>query len=141
MPTIRYREMSIPLPSGWEDATQVVGINKAVGDFRANIVVSSEAVSDDLSAEQFCKRNLPSLRSALSAMVLEEEGPDKFGEWSGYKIVYRFMAGGNLLKQIQWYVKHGKTMYTLTCTDVPEHFAATTRSQAEQMFSDFRLLY
>jgi hypothetical protein len=139
MTTIRFKEMIIPLATGWEDQTQVVAVNKLTDVFQPNMVVSCEAVEDTVTPEKHAKRSLPSLRSALPAFVLDEEGLAAFGPWTGYQMVYRFDARGNItLKQIQWYVKDARQMYTFTCTDILSRFDAT-RSDAEKMFSQFRI--
>lgn len=137
MGAIQHNEVMLALPSGWEDGSQVIALGPVDGSFRPNLVVSREAARSE-TAEQFAKRQLPSLRSALKGLAVVAEGPASFGSNKGFLRQHTFTAQGAKLGQLQFYVLHGQFAYTLTFTHLANKLAGT-RKLAEQLLGSVKV--
>jgi hypothetical protein len=120
MALIRHNEISLPLPPGWEDHSQVLAVGPREGNFRPNIVITFEFPDGNESVEHFARRQLPSLQKSLDRLEVIAEGPVIFGGLSGYLREYRFVINNITAKQLQFHVLAGPKIYTFTYTDLPD---------------------
>jgi hypothetical protein len=134
MPAIHHNQLTLMLPMGWEDGTQVVALGPVDGNFRPNLVASQEPVKGAESAEGFAQRQLPALKQALQNYALIKEGAAAFGRLSGFLREHQFTTRGTKLGQLQFYVISGRTAFTLTYTHLANRLS-TTRRIAEQLFA------
>jgi hypothetical protein len=127
MALLRHNELTIALPAGWRehsDVVAVVALERPEHDFRATMVVSRDRAGEDELAEAFAARQLPLLRGALRAYSLLSQGPLRAGGHDGFAREHTFItSGGGNVQQLQWYVVHDETAYTFTFTDLPVDFA------------------
>jgi hypothetical protein len=138
MGTVRHNEVVIPLPPGWEDTTRVAVSGPLDGDFRPNVVVSKDTPVGDGTIEQFAMRQLPQLHSILPGLVVVEQRSVTLGSLNGYLLVYEFFANFVKVKQLQFYVLIGSTVYGFTYSHLPEKFELHRKS-IEQMLSLIRI--
>src|SRR6478735_3249436 len=104
--------MTIALPAGWSEQSEVVavvGLDRPEHDFQATMVVSRDRAAEGELAEAFAARQLPLLRSALLGYSLLSERPLRVRGHQGFAREHAFLAGGGKVQQLQWYVMHGGT--------------------------------
>lgn len=133
MALLRHNELTIALPAGWReqsDVVAVVGLDRPEHNFRATMVVSRDRAAEGELADAFAARQLPLLRSAFPGYSLLSEGPCRLGGYDGFAREHTFtrgaanpQLGGGTVRQLQWYVVHDGTAYTFTFTDLPANFA------------------
>lgn len=127
MALLRHNELTIALPAGWSersDVVAVVALERPEHDFQATMVVSRDHAAAGEDAEAFAARQLPLLRSALTGYSLLSERPLRTGGHDGFARDHTFLtAAGGKVQQMQWYVVHDGTAYTFTFSDLPEDFA------------------
>jgi len=121
---VRHNELVVPLPLGWEDATQVVLAGESEGAFRPNLVIGHElGAQPGETAESFARRQLSHLRDALVDYAVVEERHAQFGALSGFLREHTFIASeGVRVQQLQFYVRVGATFYTFTYTHTAQRF-------------------
>jgi hypothetical protein len=132
--SIQHNQLTLALPSSWEDGTQVVAMGPTDGGFRPNLVASQEPTKGGENAERFAQRQLPALKQALQGFVLIKEGPASFGRLVGFLREHHFSTRNTKLGQLQFYVIHERTAVTFTYTHLAPKLA-TTRKIAEHMFA------
>ena len=135
MALLRHNELTIAIPAGWSeqsDVVAVVALERPEHDFQATMVVSRDRATEGELAKAFAARQLPLLRSALAGYSLLSEGPLRVGGHEGFAREHAFMTGagdprlgGGKVQQLQWYVVHGETAYTFTFSDLPADFAGS----------------
>ena len=126
MALLRHNELTIALPAGWReqsDVVAVVGLDRPEHDFQATMVVSRDRAGEAEHAEAFAARQLPLLRGALAGYSLLSEGPLRLAGHDGFVREHSFTSGGGTVRQLQWYVVPDGTAYTFTFTDLPADFA------------------
>jgi hypothetical protein len=136
--SIQHDNISIALPDGWEDVTQVVAAAQMQKGFRANMVVSREPAAASDTAASFAARLLPKLRDSLTGYSPVNESDARFGSNTGFLREYTFVAEGIAVSQLQFYMIIGGDAYVLTFSDVKQRLSAE-RARAEQMFAQARI--
>ena len=132
MSVIHHNQVTVQLPSGWEDGTQVVALGPVDGGFRPNLVASQEPTKGSETSEQFAQRQLPALKQVLQGFSMVREGVMTLGPHRGFLREHLFNVRGSKLAQLQFYLVVGRTAYTFTYTHLANKLA-TTRKTAEQM--------
>lgn len=135
---IQHAYLSVPLPDGWEDASQVIALGLEEDGFRPNLVFSQEGTEPGESPDQFAARQLPELRMALTGYTVLREGPARFGPNFGYLREHAFHMDRGEIGQFQFYVLLGGRCYTFTFTHLRERLERV-RPLAERMFAQARL--
>jgi hypothetical protein len=135
---IQHLYLTVPIPDGWEDASQVIALGPEKDGFRCNLVFSQEPTKPGETATEFAARQLPQLRAALDGYILVREGEARFGPNSGFLREHTFSMEKADIAQLQFYVILGGRCYTFTFTDL-ERNLSSSRSTGERMFSRARL--
>jgi hypothetical protein len=130
---LRHNELTMALPPGWKDETEVVAIvalERPEHRFRATVVVSCDRAAEGETADAFAARQLPLLRGAFLEYTVIAEGPLRIGAQDGFVREHSFASrAGNVpatvetVQQLQWYVIHDGTAYTFRFSDLPADFA------------------
>jgi len=131
---IQYQNITVPLPDGWEDGTQLVALGKPDGRFRPNMVASQEPAKPGETTAQFAARTLSSLQRELPGYRLVREGDAQFGPNTGFLREHEFTTNGPQLAQLQFYVVLWEICFTCTFTHLADKFAGE-RATAEKMFA------
>src|SRR5438874_170254 len=122
MTVIRHNEITVALPAGWQDGTQVVAVSPAQAEFRPNLVITSEPVEPDQEMGDYATKQLARLREALEEFVLLVEGEANYGVAHGYIVEYELTASNMRLKQAQFYLTANAMVYTYTYTNLAGSF-------------------
>ncbi|MFN0062872.1 MAG: DcrB-related protein [Myxococcaceae bacterium] len=138
MPNLQHNALSLALPQGWEDGSQVIALGPQDGGFRPNLVFSQEPVKAGENSAQFAARQLPQLKQALTGYVLVKEGAAKFGNNSGFLREHAFKMEKSEIGQLQFYVVNGGTAFTFTFTHLKPKLAAA-KPTAEKLFTQAKL--
>jgi hypothetical protein len=136
--TIRHGDITVPLPEGWADVSQIVAMGPDEEGFRASLVVSAEPAQGKETAKELAARALPQLQRSAPGFALVSEKAATFGGQQGVSREYTCQAGNIKVAQLQFYcVKNGQA-YTFTYTQRADRIAYT-RALAEMFFSSVRL--
>jgi hypothetical protein len=136
--TIRHGDITVPLPEGWADVSQIVAMGPEEEGFRASLVVSTEPAQGKETAKELAARALPQLQRSAPGFALVSEKPATFGGQQGVSREYTCQAGNVKIAQLQFYcVKNGQA-YTFTYTQRADRIAYT-RALAELFFSSVRI--
>ena len=138
MDQVRHADVTLPLPLGWEDGSQIAILGPSNGQFRPNIVVSKERLKADETFDQFIVQIKRSLREVLENYQICEEGRATIGKWSGYMLEQTFTNSdgrpSTILQQQQFFLIVGETVYTFTCSNTADAFDAT-RAEIKKIIS------
>lgn len=134
MSSIRHGPLTLPLPTGWFDASQVVAMGPQEGTFRTSLVVSLEPVTPEETAEQFAARMLPQVRKVAPEFTLVAEKAASFGDKAGFLREHTFAVEGVRIAQLQFYLVRDGAGYTFTYTQRADRLKKT-RDVAEQFFA------
>jgi hypothetical protein len=135
---IQHLYLSVPLPDGWEDASQVIALGPEQEGFRPNLVFSQEDTERGETPERFAARQLPQLRQVLNGYRVVHEAPARFGPNSGFLRKHTFQMDRGAIGQFQFYVLLGGRCYTFTFTHLSE-LLDEARPLAERLFAQARL--
>ena len=138
MPHLRHNYLTFALPTGWEDASQVIALGPEEEGFRPNLVFSQEPTHVGETPEQFAARQLPQLREALPSYSLKRESLAHFGPNSGFLREHEFSMEKGEIAQLQFYVLLRGRCYTFTFTHL-RHRLEGARQTAERMFARLRI--
>jgi hypothetical protein len=136
--TLHHNFLTLTLPNGWEDASQIIALGQEEGGFRPNLVFSQEPTKGNETAAEFAKRQLPQLKQALSGYVVVKEGNSKFGANSGFLREHNFKMERGEIGQLQFYVVISGRAYTFTFTHLKGKLASA-RALAEKLFTEAKL--
>ncbi|MCP3163549.1 DcrB-related protein [Myxococcus qinghaiensis] len=136
--TIRHGDLTLPLPEGWADASQVVAMGPVEEGFRASVVVSTEPRQGQETAKDLATRALAQLQRSTQGFALVSEKPAKFGGQQGLTREYTCLAGALKVAQLQFYCVKDKQAYTFTYTQRADRIAYT-RAVAELFFGSVRI--
>jgi hypothetical protein len=142
MTEVRHGDVRLPLPPGWKDDTpddrqQVVVVGPEDQGFRPNVVITRDPSSGE-TAEAFADRHLPMLRDALPDYELLAEGLVTLGPHAGFMREHGMTANGRRMRQLQFCVVVGETVFTMTFAHVATRFPAM-QAAAEELFASVRL--
>lgn len=132
--TIRHGPLTLPLPEGWFDASQVVAMGPEEGGFRSSLVVSVEPARPDETVQQFAARMLTGVRKVAPGLTIVSEKAASFGGKDGVLREYTFTVEGRHIAQLQFYLVKGGVGLTFTYTQLVDRLAET-RKVAEQFFT------
>jgi hypothetical protein len=132
--TLRHGPLTIPIPEGWFDASQVVVMGPEEEGFRSSLVVSVEPAGPKETAQQFAARMLPGVRKVAPGFTLVEEKAASFGGKDGVLREYTFTVEGARVAQLQFYVVKNGAGLTFTYTQLADRLPRT-RAVAETFFS------
>lgn len=132
--SIRHGPLTIPLPEGWFDASQVVAMGPEEGGFRSSLVVSVEPARPEETVQQFAARMLPGVRKVAPGFTLVGEKAANFGGKDGVLREYTFQVEGALVAQLQFYLVKSGVGLTFTYTQLAARLPAT-RAVAEKFFT------
>ena len=135
---LQHNYLTLSLPNGWEDASQVIALGPEDSGFRPNLVFSQEPTKANETAQQFAARQLPQLKQALTGYALVKEGMQKFGPNSGFLREHTFKMDKGEIGQLQFYVVSGGRAYTFTFTHLKGKLAGA-KAIAEKLLSEARL--
>jgi hypothetical protein len=135
---LQHNYLTLSLPAGWEDASQVIALGPEDSGFRPNLVFSQEPTKPGESAAQFAARQLPQLKQALTGYVLVKEGMAKFGPNQGFLREHTFKMDKGEIGQLQFYVIINNRAYTFTFTHLKGKLAGA-KSIAEKLLTEARL--
>jgi hypothetical protein len=135
---LQHNYLTLNLPAGWEDASQVIALGPEDSGFRPNLVFSQEPTKPNESAAQFAARQLPQLRQALTGYQLVKEGNAKFGPNAGFLREHAFKMDKGEIGQLQFYVVSGGRAYTFTFTHLKGKLAGA-KHIAEKLLTEARL--
>ena len=136
--TLQHNYLSLTLPQGWEDASQVIALGQEDSGFRPNLVFSQEPTKANETAPQFAARQLPQLKQALTGYVLVKEGAAKFGPNSGFLREHTFKMDKGEIGQLQFYIVANNRAYTFTFTHLKGKLAGA-KATAEKLLTEARL--
>jgi hypothetical protein len=140
MAEVVHNNISLPMPMGWEDGTQVVIVApEAEGGFRPNVVMSRDPPEPpDETPQAFSARHQRALRSALERYeLLDEHDHRRVGPYDGFLREHAFLANAQRLQQFQYYFRYEGWVYTLTFTHLASHFPEW-RARALEIFAKLR---
>ncbi len=132
--TIRHGPLTIPLPEGWFDASQVVAMGPEEAGFRSSLVVSVEPVRPGETVEQFSARMLPGVRKVAPGFILIAEQLASFGGKDGVLREYTFEVEGTVVAQLQFYLVKSGVGLTFTYTQLAARLK-DSRAVAEKFFA------
>ncbi|MDY7232163.1 DcrB-related protein [Hyalangium rubrum] len=132
--TIRHGPLTIPLPEGWFDASQVVAMGPEEAGFRSSLVVSVEPALAEETSQQFAARLLPAIRKVAPGFNLVEEKAANFGGKDGVLRECTFNVEGALVSQLQFYLVRSGVGLTFTYTQLASRLK-DTRAVAEKFFT------
>jgi len=132
--TIRHGPLTIPLPEGWFDASQVVAMGPEEAGFRSSLVVSVEPARKAETVEQFSARLLPGVRKVAPGFVLIAEQLANFGGKDGVLREYTYEIEGTVVAQLQFYLVKSEIGLTFTYTQLAARLK-DTRAVAEKFFT------
>lgn len=136
--TLVHDYLTLYLPEGWTDASQVIALGRAEGGFRPNIVFSQEPTKNFETVEEFAARQLLQLKEALARYELLEQGAITFGQLPGYLRQHAFKMDKGWIGQLQFYHVRDGRCYTFTLTHLKEHLH-TLKPIAEELLSRLQL--
>lgn len=136
--SIRHGPLTLPLPDGWFDASQVVAMGPEDGGFRTSMVVSLEPVHPGESAQQFAARMLPQVQKVAPGFSLVAEKDATYGDKEGVLREHTFTVEGLRVAQLQFLTVKNGVGYTFTYTQRADRLART-RAVAEQLFVSAKL--
>ena len=138
MPTIRHNELTLQLPEGWEDGTQVTLIAPADDNFRPNLIASRDHVRPGTVLRSFAANQVLILRRALKNYALVEEAPARFGGIEGLLREQTFESNGTPVAQVQFCFLAGQVVHTLTYTHLASKLPQA-RKTAEGLFASVQV--
>jgi hypothetical protein len=149
MDFLRHGLVTLPIPSGWEDVSQIVlRDDSTLYGFRTNLVYSVEPTRLQETAAEFAARQLPVLTSTLKNYELRSEGESTLGPNRGYLREHVFAShregdaedpeGVTSVVQIQFYVVKDGRVHTFTVTEEASN-EESLRRIAEWLFSRARI--
>jgi hypothetical protein len=135
---IRHGLLTLPLPEGWLDMSQVMALGPEDDGFRSSLVVSMEPVSAHESVWDFAERTLQGLQQISADFEVVTEGQAIFGGKEGVLREHTFSAQGVHVAQLQFYTLKWDLGWTFTYTQRAEQLQET-RALAESLFAQARL--
>lgn len=138
MASIRHGSLTLPLPTDWVDASQVVALGPLEGTFRTSLVVSLEPIQPDETAQQFAARRLPEVRKVAPEFSLVAEKQATFGGKEGWLREQTFLVEGVRIAQLQFHVVKDGTGFTFTYTQRADRLKRS-RDVAEAFFASAQL--
>lgn len=115
-PLFQHGPLSLLLPSGWYDATQLLVVGPKDKGFRPNLSVIAQPDHEKLSAEQYAHAVLPAMRQGLKNFQLLREGPARLGALSGYRLEFTLERDRLQLGQLQFIAVHNELIWSFTYT-------------------------
>jgi hypothetical protein len=135
--TIQHGHLTLPLPEGWVDVSQIVAMGPEEDGFRASLVVSTEPARGEETPRDVAARALPQLQRA-PGFALVGEKPASYGGLQGFSREYSCQVDTTKVAQLQFYcVKNGQA-HTFTYTQRADRIAHT-RALAELFFASVRI--
>lgn len=137
-PTFNHGDLSLPLPSGWFDASQLLLAGPEENGFRPNLTITFQPVAEGITAEDYAKGFRVTLAQELTDYQVVKEGPARFGGLSGFLREQTFELEKVKVAQLQFCVVQQGLARTFTFT----HRAArleSYRTFAESMLSSIQL--
>ena len=119
-PPIRHGSLTLPLPTGWVDASQVVALGPLEGTFRTSLVVSLEPALPEETAQALAERRLPEVRKVAPEFALVAQQQASFGGKEGWLREQTFVVEGVRIAQLQFHVVREGTGFTFTYTQRAE---------------------
>ena len=113
----------MPIPSGWEDRTQLILVADGSGDFRPNIVVTRAPLAVR-TMERFLNQHQKALDDAYEGFEVRASAPVVIGPHHGHLLDYDFTAAGKMYRQRQFMVVVQEIFYTFTHSHLGEKFEA-----------------
>jgi hypothetical protein len=118
-----HGNISVSLPPGWVDRTSIVFVREQTGDFSSNLVFTKLTdVRNDETVEAYALRSKDGLAADLEGFSMEYSGPANASALRGFKLQYTFLANDIKLRQYQIFTLLGRTVYSVTYTDIEENF-------------------
>lgn len=119
----------IELPENWRAEKNFMGVDvfASAPDLKetslANISVISDAISDNISLDQYFAENVKELEKTLSNFHIIESGDASFEGVKGKKIAYTHALDKLKIKVIQYYVVNKGHCYIITTAADDQEFA------------------
>jgi hypothetical protein len=131
---LRHGALSLDLPDGWEDQSQVIGVGPEDSGFRPNVVLTFAALEKGESLGKLAAKTWPSMEKVLPGLKRGKEGPALLGERPVFQREHTFEMEGRPLAQLQTFIAAGDRALVLTYTHLEARFDAQARAQARQIF-------
>ncbi|MBJ6765980.1 DcrB-related protein [Myxococcaceae bacterium JPH2] len=132
--SIRHGALTVSVPMGWDDRSQVIAVAPEVDGFRSSLVVSVEPVTSSETAAQLAARMLPNTQRVAPGFTLVNERDALFGGNKGVLREYTVLMQGQRVAQLQFYTVRDSVGFTFTYTQRAD-LLARTRSVAETAFA------
>lgn len=136
--SIKHGPLTLSLPEGWFDASQVVAMGPEEGGFRTSMVVSLEPVHSGETVQQFAARMLPQVQKVAPGFSLVAEKAATYGDKEGVLREHTFTVEGLRVAQLQFLLVKNGVGYTFTYTQRADRLART-RAVAEQLFASAKV--
>ncbi|MFY2563646.1 DcrB-related protein [Corallococcus terminator] len=136
--SIRHGALTLSLPMGWEDRSQVIAVAPEVDGFRSSLVVSVEPVTSSETAARLAARMLSNTQRVAPGFILVSERDAIFGGNKGFLREYSVLLQGQRVSQLQFYTVKESVGFTFTYTQ-REDLLVRTRSVAETAFASAQL--
>jgi hypothetical protein len=135
---IRHGLLTLSLPDGWLDMSQVVALGPEEDGFRSSLVISLEPVFSHETVQDFAERLLPGLQQLSADFGVVSESDAVFGDKEGVLREHTFTSQGVHLAQLQFYTLKWGMGLTFTYTQRAEKLPET-RGLAESLFAKARI--
>ncbi|NTX34721.1 DcrB-related protein [Myxococcus sp. CA033] len=136
--SLRHGALTLSLPEGWQDTSQVIALGPEDGGFRPSVVVSVEPVKPSETAQQLAARMLSSIQQHAQSLTLLSERQVTHGDKVGVQREYILTLQGARIAQLQFCtVKEGMGL-TFTFSQREDRFRAT-RAVGEAVFAQARV--
>jgi hypothetical protein len=137
MGQLSHDQVHLLLPDGWADASHVIVQGPVDPEFRVNVVVVSETLGKDETLDDAAERHAKALSQFPKYKLIREE-PAKFGPHSGILREHTFAHQALTLAQLQFSVRHGSKIFTITFSDLKSRIA-DSRELAYSFFEKLQL--
>jgi hypothetical protein len=104
-------------PEGWTDHSTITMIGPDRPGFAPNVQVNQEAVPREVSAQQYFAQQRAEMSKDLAECRVIEQGDRLIdGLRAEYHVYTWRIPQGTVIRQLQYAVVRGGTLYTITCS-------------------------
>lgn len=108
---------ALNVPDDWQDRSVISFVAKvAPNEFAPNIVITSEPVNDDVSIEDYAKRQFSVTQAEVEGLTILEQNNIEIGGRPAVQIVQKIAAHGLNLQQLQTFLLAESQIFIVTCT-------------------------
>jgi hypothetical protein len=119
-----HHELTVGLPEGWQDKTEVILVGPTRDESRPTLTITKVALKSPQTLAQFAAFQLFGLSGVggVKATDIVEEGETTLAGLDAYVRVFHVRMFDRLLTQRQAYAIRGQTAYIITETSAKEHY-------------------